>query len=73
MPVVVVGVRLASVVWTRISAEIDALMRAYDGAVPGASVVVLRVGETEVRRSYGLADLSSASPQPRRPTTGWHR
>ena len=39
------------------SAEIDALMRAYDGAVPGASVVVLRDGETEVRRSYGLADL----------------
>ena len=47
------------------SAEIDALMRAYDGAVPGASVAVLRDGETEVRRSYGLADLDcSASPQP---------
>src|SRR5688572_8101037 len=35
---------------------IDALMHAYDGAVPGASVLLLHNGETVVRRSYGLAD-----------------
>lgn len=37
--------------------EIDALMRDYDGAVPGASVLVIRDGEPVVRRAYGLADL----------------
>lgn len=37
--------------------EIDSLMRAYDGDVPGASVLVIRDGTTIVRRSYGLADL----------------
>ncbi len=37
--------------------DIDALMRAYDGPVPGASVLVLRDGQPIVRRSYGLADL----------------
>lgn len=39
--------------------DIDALMRAYDGKVPGASVLVLRDGEALVRRSYGLADLEN--------------
>jgi CubicO group peptidase (beta-lactamase class C family) len=44
---------------------IDALMRDYDGQVPGASVLVLRDGQALVQRSYGLADLESnisASP-----------
>lgn len=36
---------------------VDSLMRAYEGSVPGASVLVLRDGEAVVRRSYGLADL----------------
>ncbi|GAA5081345.1 serine hydrolase domain-containing protein [Lysobacter panacisoli] len=39
--------------------DIDALMRAYDGKVPGASVLVLRDGEALVRRSYGRADLEA--------------
>lgn len=39
--------------------DIDALMRAYDGPVPGASVLVLRDGEPLVRRSYGMADLEA--------------
>lgn len=37
--------------------EVDALMRAYAGNVPGASVLVLRNGEPIVRRSYGLANI----------------
>lgn len=36
---------------------IDDLMRAYQGRVPGASVLVLRDGAAVVRRSYGYADL----------------
>jgi len=40
---------------------VDALMRDYDGQVPGASVLVVRDGKPVVRRSYGLADLASAT------------
>jgi CubicO group peptidase (beta-lactamase class C family) len=39
------------------AARIDALMRPYAGAVPGASVLVLRGGVPVFRRAYGLADL----------------
>lgn len=39
------------------AARIDALMRGYAGAVPGASVLVLRDGVPLLRRAYGLADL----------------
>jgi CubicO group peptidase (beta-lactamase class C family) len=39
------------------AARIDALMQAYAGAVPGASVLVLRDGALVFRRAYGLADL----------------
>jgi CubicO group peptidase (beta-lactamase class C family) len=39
------------------AARIDALMHDYTGAVPGASVVVLRAGVPVFRRAYGLADL----------------
>jgi CubicO group peptidase (beta-lactamase class C family) len=38
-------------------AAIDALMQAYQGEVPGASVLVLRDGQAVVRKSYGLANL----------------
>jgi CubicO group peptidase (beta-lactamase class C family) len=41
------------------AAQIDALMRAYTGAVPGASVLVLRDGLPIFRRAYGLADLEA--------------
>lgn len=37
--------------------EIDALMRDYDGAVPGASVLVVRDLQAVVRRAYGFANL----------------
>ena len=40
-----------------IAARIDALMRPYTGAVPGAAVLVLRDGVPVFRRAYGLADL----------------
>ncbi|HYJ39344.1 MAG TPA: serine hydrolase [Steroidobacteraceae bacterium] len=43
-------------------AKIDALMGSYAGAVPGASVLVLRDGAPVVRRSYGLADLEQRTP-----------
>jgi CubicO group peptidase (beta-lactamase class C family) len=37
--------------------DIDALMRRYQGDVPGASVLVVRDGIPIVRRGYGYADL----------------
>jgi CubicO group peptidase (beta-lactamase class C family)/microsomal dipeptidase-like Zn-dependent dipeptidase len=42
--------------------QVDALMRPYTGAVPGASVLVIRNGEAVVRASYGLADLEQHTP-----------
>ena len=36
---------------------IDAIMQPYTGAVPGASVLVIRDGVPLVRRAYGLANL----------------
>jgi CubicO group peptidase (beta-lactamase class C family) len=39
--------------------QIDDLMRAYQGAVPGACVAVLRGGVPILQRPYGLADLES--------------
>jgi CubicO group peptidase (beta-lactamase class C family) len=38
--------------------NVDALMRDYDGAVPGASLLVIRDGQAIVRRAYGLADVA---------------
>ena len=43
-------------------AAIDALMRAYDGPVPGASLLVLQDGQARVRRGYGMADLEAGAP-----------
>ncbi len=37
--------------------ELDALMSRYDGAVPGASLLVIQDGELVVRRGYGLSDV----------------
>ncbi len=42
--------------------NIDALMQAYQGDVPGASVLVVRDGKALVRKSYGLADLEQRHP-----------
>jgi CubicO group peptidase (beta-lactamase class C family) len=42
--------------------EIDALMRPYDGEVPGAAVLVVRDNESLVRSSYGRADLERGTP-----------
>lgn len=45
---------------------VDALMRDYQGDVPGASVLVIENGKSVVSRSYGLADLEAhvaAEPQ----------
>ncbi|NZA24861.1 beta-lactamase family protein [Luteimonas sp. SJ-92] len=42
--------------------DVDRLMRDYDGAVPGAAVLVLHDGEAVLRRGYGLADLETAAP-----------
>lgn len=39
------------------AAQIDALIRPYEGAVPGASVLVIRDGLPVIRRGVGLADL----------------
>ena len=37
--------------------EIDALMKRYDGDVPGASVLVVRDGRPVIRMSYGQSNL----------------
>jgi CubicO group peptidase (beta-lactamase class C family) len=39
--------------------EIDALMQRYDGAVPGASLLVVQNDKPVVKRSYGLADVEA--------------
>jgi CubicO group peptidase (beta-lactamase class C family) len=41
---------------------VDALMRDYDGEVPGASVLVIRDGRAVVRRAYGLANVEAKTP-----------
>jgi CubicO group peptidase (beta-lactamase class C family) len=42
--------------------EIGALMKRYDGAVPGASLLVVRNGSPVVIRSWGLSDLEQKIP-----------
>ena len=39
--------------------QIDRLMRAYDGAVPGAAVLLVQDGVPVVRRGYGFADVEA--------------
>ncbi|HMA21345.1 MAG TPA: serine hydrolase domain-containing protein [Gemmatimonadaceae bacterium] len=39
--------------------EIDKLMERYNGALPGASVLVVRDGKVIVSRAYGLADVEA--------------
>ena len=41
--------------------KIDAMMQAYAGKVPGASVLVLRDGRPAVSRAYGLANLEDGT------------
>ncbi len=38
--------------------DVDALMRDYDGAVSGASLLVIRDGQAIIRRAYGLSDVA---------------
>jgi CubicO group peptidase (beta-lactamase class C family) len=44
------------------ASRVDSLMSAYQGAVPGASVLVIRDGKGVVRRAYGLADVEQGIP-----------
>ncbi len=46
----------------RLRERVDALMQAYDGAVPGAAVLLLRDSRPVVRLCYGLADLGQGAP-----------
>ena len=39
------------------TSEVDAIMQRYDGAVPGAALIVVRNGVPLLRRGYGLANL----------------
>jgi CubicO group peptidase (beta-lactamase class C family) len=43
-------------------ARVDALLKAYQGEVPGAAVLVLQEGVPLLRRGYGLADLEQHDP-----------
>ena len=48
------------------TAQIDDLMRPYNGNVPGASILVIKDGTPLLRRSYGLAEMenkTAATPQ----------
>ncbi|MBK5260182.1 MAG: beta-lactamase family protein [Thermoanaerobaculia bacterium] len=48
-----------------VTERIEALMRPYQGDVPGASLLVIRDGQTVVARSWGLSDVEarvSATP-----------
>jgi CubicO group peptidase (beta-lactamase class C family) len=45
-----------------VNPKVDALLRNYADEVPGASVLVLRDGQSVVRASYGLADLETGRP-----------
>ena len=40
--------------------KIDLQMKSYEGAVPGASLLVVRDGKAIIRRSYGLANLEGS-------------
>jgi CubicO group peptidase (beta-lactamase class C family) len=51
-------VTLAAIV---LATSIDAIFRDYDGAVPGASVLVVRNGEVLFRKSYGLAEVEAGT------------
>src|SRR5438045_742490 len=42
-----------------VNGDVDELMSRYNGAVPGASLLVVHDGKAVVRRSYGLADLEN--------------
>ncbi|HEX2122100.1 MAG TPA: serine hydrolase domain-containing protein [Thermoanaerobaculia bacterium] len=42
--------------------HVDALLRDYDGDVPGASVLVIDDGRVVVRKAYGLADVKAKRP-----------
>lgn len=46
---------------TRMQA-VDTLMRPYEGAVPGASLLVLEDGAPVLRKSWGMADLENDVP-----------
>jgi CubicO group peptidase (beta-lactamase class C family) len=46
----------ASVTGADLATEVDAMMRAYAGEAPGASVLVLHGEAVLLRRSYGMAD-----------------
>jgi CubicO group peptidase (beta-lactamase class C family) len=41
--------------------QLDALMQAYQGTVPGAALLLAQQGVVVVRRAYGLADLETGS------------
>jgi CubicO group peptidase (beta-lactamase class C family) len=42
--------------------QVDQLMKAYSGDVPGASVLVVHNGNPTLKRSYGLADMAERAP-----------
>lgn len=42
--------------------ETDTLMHAYEGAVPGASLLVIQDGKPVIRRSWGLSSLEDRVP-----------
>lgn len=56
------GCAVATGLPTSQQSSIDALFGDYTGAVPGASVIVIRDGRVLYERAYGLATLDPATP-----------
>jgi CubicO group peptidase (beta-lactamase class C family) len=59
---IIVGAMLLSSCATAgppVKSRIDAIMREYDGSVPGASVLVVRNGAPVIRAVYGFSDLEA--------------
>jgi CubicO group peptidase (beta-lactamase class C family) len=42
--------------------KIDAILSAYQGDVPGASLIVIKNGQPLLKRNYGLANLAKKTP-----------
>ena len=66
IPVLALVLLAGCAVTTRLPApqqsSIDALFRDYTGAVPGASVIVIRDGRVLYEHAYGLANLNPPTP-----------
>ncbi len=62
IPLVLASTVLTSTTLAQAPDQIDSIMHAYSGNVPGASLLVIRDGEPIVNRAYGLSDVEKGIP-----------